>query len=92
MDGEGERREDAGGEAAREATRLEAQDRIGLFPGCEGVRVEGDQGEWRAVMTISADDPAGGPAREADDILVRRPTLALLVDFFERHGGYARET
>lgn len=75
MDGEGER---------EEAQRLEAEQRLRLFPGCEGVRVVRGQDEWQAVMAT------GGGGAE-DDTLVRRPSLALLLDFFERHGGYGRE-
>jgi len=75
----------------RDAEREEAQHRIRLFPGCDGVRVVHQQGEWRAVMSEGADDDADVSARGGTDILVRRPTLPLLVDFFERHGGFARE-
>lgn len=64
-----------------EAEREEAEERIRLYPGCEGIRVAGGPGAWVAVM---ATDP--------DHILARRPTLPLLVDFFESHGGFAQET
>lgn len=64
-----------------QAEREEAEERIRLFPGCEGLRVAGEPGAWAAVMAASPDEP-----------LVRRATLPLLVDFFERHGGFARET
>ena len=71
--------------------REEAQYRIRLFPGCDGIRVVHEHGEWRAVMSTGADDAPGAPSGVGTDILVRRPTLSLLVDFFERHGGFARE-
>ena len=63
------------------AEREEAEVRIRLFPGCEGLRVVGGPGSWQAVMASSE-----------DEVLVRRASLALLVDFFESHGGFARET
>src|SRR3569623_3589540 len=83
--GEGERGERERGEGEREeARRLEAEQRLRLFPGCEGVRVVRGQGQWQAVMTASGDVAE-------QDTLVGRPSLALLVAFFERHGGYGRE-
>jgi len=63
-----------------EAQRREAEERIRLYPGCEGVRVVGGPGAWQAVMATSE-----------DDVLARRATLPLLTDFFESHGGFARE-
>ena len=67
-----------------DAERQDAEERIRLFPGCEGVRVVGAAADWRAVLPAVTGD-------EEDDLLARRPTLSLLVDFFERHGGFARE-
>ena len=74
-----------------DAEREEVQARIRLFPGCDGIRVVHEHGEWRAVMSTGADDDGGVPARVGTEVLVRRPTLSLLIDFFERHGGFARE-
>ena len=89
MDGEGERQKTAAQELIRrEEARQEAEERIRLFPGCEALRVAPDRGGWKAVMTTSPGAEGDAPA---EDVLARRPTLALLVDFFESHGGYARE-
>jgi hypothetical protein len=75
----------------RDAEREEAEERIRLFPGCDGIRVVNQQGEWQAMMSDGADDGADSSSRAGTEVLVRRPTLSLLVDFFERHGGFARE-
>ena len=75
-----------------DAEREEAEQRIRLFPGCEGIRVVRQQGEWWAVLTVPGDDESGAPSREGIEILARRSTLALLVDFFEQHGGFASES
>jgi hypothetical protein len=74
-----------------DAEREEAEQRIRLFPGCESIRVMCEQAQWSAVLTVPGEDEAGAPARVGTEILVRRPTLALLVDFFEQHGGFASE-
>lgn len=74
-----------------EAEREEAEQRIRLYPGCEAIRIARERGEWWAVMTEPGEDETGAPARVATEVLVRRPTLALLVDFFEQHGGFASE-
>jgi|GEM_PF-3140552 len=89
MDGEGERQKTAAQELIRrEEARQQAEQRIRLFPGCEAVQVAPDRGGWKAIMTTSAPE---APEAAAEDVLARRPSLALLVDFFESHGGYARE-
>lgn len=74
-----------------EAERQQAEERIRLYPGCEGIRVVHEYGEWRAVMPVSVDGDPGQPARVEADILVRRATLPALIEFFERHGGFASE-
>lgn len=74
-----------------EAEREEAEQRIRLYPGCEGIRVVPEQGEWWAVLTVPGKDDSGAPSLVATEVLVRRSTLALLVDFFEQHGGFASE-
>ena len=76
----------------RDAEREEAEQRIRLFPGCEGIRVVREQDEWWAVLTVPGEDESGAPSRLGTEVLVRRPALASLVDFFEQHGGFASET
>jgi hypothetical protein len=74
-----------------DAEREEAEQRIRLFPGCEAIRVVREQAEWMAVLTEAGKDESGAPVRVGIEILVRRPTLPLLVDFFEQRGGFASE-
>ena len=75
-----------------DAEREEAEQRIRLYPGCEAIRLVRERGEWWAVLTVAGEDETGAPTRVGTDVLARRPTLALLVDFFERHGGFASES
>jgi len=75
-----------------DAEREEAEQRIRLYPGCQGISVVRERGAWWAVLTVPADDQSDGASRVGTELLVQRPTLALLVDFFEQHGGFASES
>ena len=69
----------------------DAQERIRRLPGCEGISVVHEHGEWRAVRTIGVPDGRRVPAQTGTDVLVRRPSLDEVVAFFERRGGFAQE-